>query len=84
MEVKVKQDTGRKNLGKICLCLQIQFIGKTVQNVAKGGVMTTEMTNYDNFNTRLYKERRKDLSTEQNSEEISKIVFSEEVLGSGK
>ena len=45
MEVKVKQDTGRKNLGKICLCLQIQFIGKTVQNVAKGGVITTEMTN---------------------------------------
>jgi hypothetical protein len=45
--------------------------------------MTTEMTNCGNFNTRLYKERRKDLGTEQNSEEISKIVFSEEVLGLG-
>jgi hypothetical protein len=43
--------------------------------------MTTEMTNCDNFNTRLYEERRKDLDTEQNSEQMSKIVFSEEVLG---
>ena len=43
--------------------------------------MTTEMTKCDNFNIRLYKERRKNLGTEQNSEEISKIVFSEEVLG---
>jgi len=43
--------------------------------------MSTEMTICDNFKTRLCKERRKDLGTEQNSEQIPKIVFSEEVLG---
>jgi hypothetical protein len=56
-------------------------MGKTVGNLTKGQDMTTEMTKCDNFNTRLYKERRKNLGTEQNTEEIPKIVFSEEVLG---
>ena len=42
--------------------------------------MITYISKYDNVKTRLCKEQRNVLGTEQNLEDSSKIVFSEEVL----
>lgn len=42
--------------------------------------MVTEIPNYDDVKTRQCKERRNVLGTEQNPEDNSKIVVSEEVL----
>jgi hypothetical protein len=42
--------------------------------------MVTEIQKYENVKTRLCKERRNVLGTEQNPEDISNIVFSEKVL----
>jgi hypothetical protein len=42
--------------------------------------MVTEIPKYENVKTRLCKERQKVLGNETNTEDSSKIVFSEEVL----
>ena len=42
--------------------------------------MVTEMPKYESVKSRLCKERRKVLGTEQNPEDSSKIVFPEKVL----
>jgi hypothetical protein len=47
---------------------------------AKGYDMVTEIPKYKSVKSRLCKERRKVLGTEENPEDISKIVFPEEVL----
>jgi hypothetical protein len=52
------------------LCVHTIYKVELSEIYAKGNDMTTEMTNRDNFKTRLYKERRKCLGTEQNSGEI--------------
>jgi hypothetical protein len=44
------------------------------------GETVTEILKYYNVKTPLRQERRKSLGTEQNPEDSSKIVFSEEVL----
>jgi hypothetical protein len=42
--------------------------------------MVTKIPKYESVKSRLCKERRKVLGTEQNPEDSSKIVFPEEVL----
>jgi hypothetical protein len=46
---------------------------------AKGYDMVTEIPKHDNVKTRMCKEWRNVLGTEQNPEDSSKMVFSEDV-----
>jgi hypothetical protein len=52
------------------VCVHTSYNLELSEIYAKGNDMTTEMAKRDNFKIRLYKERKKCLSTEQNPGDI--------------
>jgi hypothetical protein len=80
VEVKVKLDNCRKRAREgVSVPVHTIYTEELSDIYGKGYDMVTEIPNYDNVKTRLCEERRNVLDTEQNPEDSSKIVFSEEV-----
>jgi hypothetical protein len=72
--------TAEEELGKVSVPVQTIYKEQLSDLYAKGCDMVIEIPNYDKVKARLCKEWPKGLGNEQNTEDSSKIVFSEEVL----
>jgi hypothetical protein len=80
MGVKVKLDNGRKRAREgVSVSVRAIYREELSAIYAKGYDMVTQIQIYDNVKSRLCKERRNVLGTEQNPEDSSNIVFSEAV-----
>jgi hypothetical protein len=81
MEVKVKLGNCRKRAREdVSVHLHTIHREELSDTPAKGYDMVTEIPKYENVKSRLCRERRNILGTEQNPGDSSKILFSEEVL----
>jgi hypothetical protein len=81
MEVKIKLDNCRRRVREgVSVHVHTIYTEELSDIYARGHYMVTEIPKYDNVKTLLYNKRRNLLGTEQNPEDSSKIVFSEEVL----
>jgi hypothetical protein len=80
-EVKVKVDNYRKRVREDVSVTVHTICKEELSHIhAKSYDMVTEVTEYNNIQDSTCKERRNFLDSEQHPEDISKIVFSEEVL----
>jgi hypothetical protein len=81
MQVKAKLDNCRNRAVEgVSVPVHTAYMEELSDIYAKGYDMVNEIQKHDNVKTRLCKERRNVLDTEQNPEDSSKIVFSEDVL----
>jgi hypothetical protein len=79
VEVKIKLENCIKRAREdVSVPIHTVYKEELSDTYAKGYNMVTEIPKYENVKTRLCKDRRKGLGTEQNPEDSSKIVFSED------